>query len=80
MRSEDPLPAHFDLHLTSRSCAMQVYCPTAQITVFAIDPRVSWLVFVLMILMIAITFIVRLKGSRWRSPERLRRILAEDII
>ncbi|MDT8399173.1 MAG: MATE family efflux transporter [Pseudomonadales bacterium] len=50
------------------------------IKVFAIDPRVSWLVFVLMILMIAITFIVRLKGSRWRSPERLRRILAEDII
>jgi MATE family multidrug resistance protein len=40
-------------------------------------PRVSWLGFVVMILMITVVFGYRLLGNKWRDPERLRAVMAE---
>ena len=40
-------------------------------------PRVSWIGFVVMILMITVVFAYRLLGNRWRDPERLRAVMAE---
>jgi MATE family multidrug resistance protein len=47
------------------------------IQVFALSPRVSWMAFVLMILAIAVVYGQRLRGSRWRDPEALARVMAE---
>ncbi len=40
-------------------------------------PEVSWIGFVVMILMITVVFGYRLLGNRWRDPERLRAVMAE---
>jgi MATE family multidrug resistance protein len=47
------------------------------IRVFALSPKVSWLVFAAMILAIALVYVLRLKGGRWRDPEALERVMAE---
>ena len=40
-------------------------------------PRASWLAFVVMILAIAVVFVGRLRGGRWRDEEALRMVMAE---
>ena len=47
------------------------------IIVFDFSPEVSWLAFVVMILAIAAVYSMRLKGTRWRTPEALERVMAE---
>jgi len=47
------------------------------IRVFGFSPKVSWLTFVAMILAIAVVYVLRLKGGRWRDPEALERVMAE---
>ena len=47
------------------------------IRVFGFSPKVSWLAFVAMILAIAVVYVMRLKGGRWRDPEALERVMAE---
>ncbi len=47
------------------------------IRVFEWGPKASWVAFVLMILAIAIVFIGRLYGGRWRDEEALRLVMAE---
>ena len=47
------------------------------IKVFELGPRVSWVGFVIMVLMIMVVFLYRLLGNRWRDPERLRAVMAE---
>ena len=47
------------------------------IMVFDLGPRVSWWVFVAMLVSLAAVFLWRLLGSVWRHPERLARVMAE---
>ncbi|HWK54159.1 MAG TPA: MATE family efflux transporter [Hyphomicrobiales bacterium] len=47
------------------------------IKVFDYGPRLSWLTFVLMILVIVACFIHRLHSSHWRDPQRLRAVMRE---
>ncbi|HAJ76470.1 MAG TPA: MATE family efflux transporter [Gammaproteobacteria bacterium] len=47
------------------------------ILVFEYGPRVSWLIFVAMILAIAVVYVARLRGGIWRDPERLKMVMAE---
>jgi len=47
------------------------------IMVLELGPRVAWLVFVVMILITAATYVGRLYGGRWRSEEALARVMAE---
>ena len=48
------------------------------IKVWALGPKVSWVVFVSMILMTAIMYLLRLASSRWRTPEALARVMSEQ--
>ena len=47
------------------------------ILVLESSPRVSWIAFVAMIFMIAVVYLWRLQGDRWRDPEVLERVMAE---
>jgi MATE family multidrug resistance protein len=47
------------------------------IVVYRLDALVSWWVFVAMILGIALAYLWRLLGGRWRQPERLDRVMQE---
>ena len=47
------------------------------IRVFGFGPRVSWLTFVALVLVIAVVYAWRLKGGRWRDPEVLEMVMAE---
>ncbi len=47
------------------------------IRVFALGPKVSWLAFVALVLAIAVVYLARLVGGRWRDPEVLRLVMAE---
>jgi len=47
------------------------------IVVFDLGPRLSWSVFVLMLILIAATYLWRLLGGVWRQPERLARVMQE---
>ncbi len=47
------------------------------IRVFGFSPRVSWAVFCLLVLAIAVVYSLRLRGGRWRDPEVLERVMAE---
>lgn len=47
------------------------------IRVMALDPRVSWLAFVAMIFAIAVVYVMRLRGGRWRDPAKLEEVMAE---
>ena len=47
------------------------------IRVFDLGPRVSWIAFVFMIMMITVVFVSRLYSNRWRDPDRLRAVMAD---
>ncbi|MCB1689070.1 MAG: MATE family efflux transporter [Halioglobus sp.] len=47
------------------------------IVVFGYGPRVSWWVFVSMLITLASLYLVRLFGSTWREPARLARVMSE---
>lgn len=57
-------------------CLMLVvqYCV---IVVYELGPMVSWWVFVLMLMSLAVLYVGRLAGGVWRRPERLARVLNE---
>ena len=47
------------------------------IRIFELSPRVSWVAFAIMVLAIALVYVMRLKGGRWRDPDALERVMAE---
>ena len=47
------------------------------ILVFRLDPRISWLAFVVLMLCIAVVYMWRLISGKWRDPERLKLVMAE---
>lgn len=47
------------------------------ILVFRLDPRISWLAFVVLMLCIAVVYMWRLVSGKWRDPERLKLVMAE---
>jgi MATE family multidrug resistance protein len=47
------------------------------IRVFELNPRVSWLAFVMLVFAIALVYALRLKSGRWRDPDKLERVMAE---
>lgn len=47
------------------------------IVVWKLDPMVSWWVFVVMLWALAVTYLARLLGGRWRLPGRLDRVMQE---
>jgi MATE family multidrug resistance protein len=47
------------------------------IVVHGFGPRVSWWVFVSMLIILALMYAGRLFGGRWREPERLARVMRE---
>jgi MATE family multidrug resistance protein len=48
------------------------------IKVFEMGPKTAWVVFVVMILVTAACYLLRLRGEKWRSPEALARVMAEN--
>jgi len=47
------------------------------IVVFRLDARISWVAFVIMLLLLAATYLGRLLGGVWREPERLAKVMQE---
>ena len=47
------------------------------INVFEYGPRASWMAFVVMLLVIALVYGLRLWGGKWRDQEALDRVMAE---
>ena len=47
------------------------------IKVYEYGPKVSWVIFVIMILATAAVYLLRLFGQRWRDPEVLKAVMAE---
>ena len=47
------------------------------IRVFEFSPKVSWIAFVALVFAIAIVYVLRLRGGRWRDPEVLEMVMAE---
>ena len=47
------------------------------IVVYGYGPRLSWAVFVAMLILIALVYLWRLLGGVWREPERLARVMQE---
>jgi MATE family multidrug resistance protein len=47
------------------------------IRVWQLDALVAWWVFVVMLICIAVSYLARLLGGRWRHPERLARVMEE---
>jgi len=47
------------------------------IRVFELNPRVSWMAFVMLVFAIALVYALRLKSGRWRDPDKLERVMAE---
>lgn len=48
------------------------------IKVWSLGPKVSWVVFVVMILMTAAAYVWRLAGSKWRTKEAFERVMSEQ--
>ncbi len=48
------------------------------IKVWELGPKISWVVFVAMVLMTAIMYLLRLASSRWRTPEAFARVMSEQ--
>ena len=48
------------------------------IKVWSLGPKVSWVVFVVMILLTAIIYLLRLMSSAWRTPEAFARVMSEQ--
>jgi len=47
------------------------------IVVYDYGPRVSWWIFVAMLIVLALLYLGRLFGSTWRQPTRLARVMSE---
>ncbi len=47
------------------------------IKVWNLGPKASWIVLVIMVLATGATYLWRLSGSRWRTPEAFARVMAE---
>jgi MATE family multidrug resistance protein len=47
------------------------------IVVFELGPMVSWWIFVAMLIILALLYLGRLLGGKWREPERLARVMRE---
>jgi MATE family multidrug resistance protein len=47
------------------------------IVVYEYGPRVSWWVFVSMLITLAFLYLGRLLGNTWREPARLARVMSE---
>jgi MATE family multidrug resistance protein len=47
------------------------------IFVYDAGPRLSWVAFVIMVVMLAAFYLWRLLGGVWREPERLARVMRE---
>jgi MATE family multidrug resistance protein len=47
------------------------------IVVYGYGPRVSWWIFVAMLIILALLYLGRLFGSAWRQPTRLARVMSE---
>lgn len=47
------------------------------IVVYGYGPRVSWWIFVFMLVILALLYLGRLLGGTWRQPERLARVMSE---
>jgi len=47
------------------------------IVVYGYGPRVSWWIFVAMLIVLALLYLGRLFGSTWRQPTRLARVMSE---
>ena len=47
------------------------------IRVFELGPRVAWLAFVALIFAIAVVFVLRLRGDRWRDEKVLEMVMVE---
>lgn len=66
--------------LMRASIAIHVAMLLVQVLVIVyleLGPLVSWWVFVTTLLVNAVIYLVRVFGSRWRTPERLARVMAE---
>ncbi|HIG43677.1 MAG TPA: MATE family efflux transporter [Gammaproteobacteria bacterium] len=48
------------------------------IKVFDQGPRIAWVIFVIMIIVTAAIYLLRLRSGKWRSPEALARVMAEQ--
>ena len=48
------------------------------IKVFDMGPRIAWVIFVIMIIVTAATYLLRLRSGSWRTPEALARVMAEQ--
>jgi MATE family multidrug resistance protein len=48
------------------------------IKVFELGPKTAWVAFVVMILVTAAFYVLRLRGGKWRTPEALARVMAEQ--
>ncbi|MDE0758922.1 MAG: MATE family efflux transporter [Pseudomonadales bacterium] len=48
------------------------------IKVLDMGPKTAWFVFVVMILVTALYYVIRLRGEKWRTPEALARVMAEQ--
>lgn len=48
------------------------------IKVWALGPKVSWIVFVIMILMTGGAYVLRLMSSKWRTPAAFKRVMSEQ--
>ncbi|PIE36902.1 MAG: hypothetical protein CSA53_07585 [Gammaproteobacteria bacterium] len=47
------------------------------IMVYQVSPITSWWCFVAMLISLAVTYLWRLLGGKWRGPERLARVMVE---
>jgi MATE family multidrug resistance protein len=48
------------------------------IEILHLGPRTAWVVFVVMIIVTAAVYLLRLRGEKWRTPEALARVMAEQ--
>lgn len=48
------------------------------IHVWQMGPKVSWIVFVILVLMIGAAYVGRLIGPKWRTPEAFARVMSEQ--
>ena len=47
------------------------------IVVYGYGPLISWWVFVVMLLVLAMLYLYRLVGGKWRQPDRLASVMQE---
>ncbi len=57
---------------------LMLICQYFVIKVYDMGSRVAWVIFVIMILVTAVVYVIRLRGEKWRTPEALARVMAEQ--